>query len=139
MTKKKKISQEDNDTWTNYIKNPSDIVDKDFVQKKNKISNQRFEFDLHGYTLSAANEKAREVILLCVKKKINEILLITGKGIHSNIDKNIYASKNFSKLKYSVPDYIQSNIEISKFILSISNANKKDGGDGALIIKLKKL
>lgn len=139
MTKKKKISQEDNDTWTNYIKNPSDIVDKDFVQKKNKISNQRFEFDLHGYTLSAANEKAREVILLCVKKKINEILLITGKGIHSNIDKNIYASKNFSKLKYSVPDYIQSNIEISKFILSISNANKKDGGDGAIVVKLKNL
>ena len=139
MTKKTKISQEDNDTWTNYIKNPSDIVDKDFAQKKIKINNQRFEFDLHGYTLSAANEKVREIILLCVKKKINEILLITGKGIHSNIDKNIYASKNFSKLKYSVPDYIQSNMEISKYIFSISNANKKDGGDGAIVVKLKNL
>lgn len=139
MTKKTKISQEDNDTWKNYIKDPNDIIDKDFVRKKSFINHQRYKFDLHGYTLAAANAKAKEVIMLCVKKKLNEILLITGKGIHSNIDKNTYVSKNFSKLKYSVPDYIQSNVEISKYILSITNAEKKDGGDGAIVIKLKNL
>ena len=68
-----------------------------------------------------------------------EILLITGKGIHSNTDKDIYLSKDFSKLRYSIPDYIKSDLDLSKNIISISNADKVDGGDGAIIIKLKKL
>ena len=86
-----------------------------------------------------ANYKAKELILLCVKKNYKEILLITGKGIHSNTEKDIYVSKDLSKLKYSVPDYIMSDPELSKHIDSVSNADKKDGGDGAIIIKLKKL
>jgi Uncharacterized protein conserved in bacteria len=77
--------------------------------------------------------------LSCVKKNYNEILLITGKGIHSNTDKDVYVSKDLSKLKYSVPAYIQSELGLSKYIASISNADKIDGGDGAIIIKLKKL
>ena len=136
---KKKISQEDINTWKKYIKNPTDITDKEKNQKINNSINLRFKYDLHGFSLLKANEKTRELIMSCIKNNYKEILLITGKGIHSNIDKNIYASKNFSKLKYSVPDYIQSNIEISKFILSISNSNKKDGGDGAIVVKLKNL
>ena len=43
------------------------------------------------------------------------------------------------KLKYSVPEYIKSDLDLSKHIVSISNADKIDGGDGAIIIKLKKL
>jgi DNA-nicking Smr family endonuclease len=66
-------------------------------------------------------------------------LLITGKGIHSKIDGNVYASKDMSKLKYSIPDYINSKLEIKNKISSINTASKEDGGDGALIIKLKKL
>ena len=86
-----------------------------------------------------ANNKVKEIILLCVKENYKEILLITGKGIHSNTNKDVYVSKNLSKLKYSVPEYIQSNLDLSKYIASISNAGKTDGGDGAIIIKLKKL
>ena len=81
----------------------------------------------------------KEIILLCVKKNYKEILLITGKGIHSNTEKNVYASKDLSKLRYSVPEYIKSDLDLSKHIVSISNADKIDGGDGAIIIKLKKL
>ena len=34
---------------------------------------------------------------------------------------------------------MKSDLEIAKYVLSISNADKKDGGEGAIIIKLKKL
>ena len=64
-------------------------------------------------------------------------MLITGKGIHSDTEKNVYASKNLSKLRYSIPDYINSDEELSNKVAKISSAEKKDGGDGAIIIKLK--
>ena len=81
----------------------------------------------------------REIILTCVKKKFREILLITGKGLHSTTDNDTYVSKNFSKLKYSVPEFINSNNEINNFVLSITEASLKDGGAGAILIKLKNL
>ena len=139
MIKKKNISQEDIDTWKNYIKSPTDITDKDSIQNQNSSNHNRFKYDLHGFTLDEASEKVKEIILLCVKKNYKEILLVTGKGIHSNTENNVYASKDLSKLRYSVPEYIKSNLDLSKHIVSISNANKIDGGDGAIIIKLKKL
>ena len=139
MTKKKNISQEDINTWKDYIKNPTDIVDKDYVQKTNLSKGHRFRFDLHGFTLIDANHKVKEIILSCVKKNYKEILFITGKGIHSNTDKDVYISKDLSKLKYSVPEFIKSDLDLSKHILSVSNADLSDGGDGAIIIKLKRL
>ena len=139
MIKKKNISQEDINTWKNYIKSPTDIIDKDSIESENNSKNIRFKYDLHGFTLDKANEKVKEIILSCLKKNYKEILLVTGKGIHSNTEKNIYTSKDLSKLRYSVPEYIKSNSDLSKHIVSILNADKIDGGDGAIIIKLKKL
>jgi DNA-nicking Smr family endonuclease len=139
VIKKKNISQEDINTWKNYIKSPNDITDKNNIQNDSKSNHNRFKYDLHGFTLLEANEKVKEIILLCVKKNYKEILLVTGKGIHSNVEQDVYASRDLSKLKYSVPEYIKSNLDLSKHIVSISNADKTDGGDGAIIIKLKKL
>ena len=139
MIKRRNISQDDISAWENYTKNPTDIIDKDDIQTNKQLNLQRFRYDLHGFTLTEANKKVREIILSCSKKNFREILLITGKGIHSNTDKNIYASKDLSKLRYSVPDYIKSDKDLSKNIISITSADKKDGGDGAIIIKLKKL
>ena len=89
--------------------------------------------------MSEANQKVKEVVLSCLKKGYREILFITGKGIHSNTKNNIYISEDLSKLRFSVPEFIKSDIEISKFISSISSANKNDGGEGAIVVKLKKL
>jgi DNA-nicking Smr family endonuclease len=89
--------------------------------------------------LIEANESVKKIILSCIQDKYKEILLITGKGIHSNTEKDIYVSRDLSKLRYSIPEYIKSNQDLSKFILSIDRAEKKDGGDGAIIIKLKNL
>ena len=140
MIKKKDISKKDIEVWNNYIKDPQDIVDKDALnQKKNQPKRLRYEFDLHGYTLLEANNKVKKIILSSVEKNYEEILLVTGKGIHSNTEEDIYTSKDFSKLKYSVPEYLRSDPDLFKFIKSISSADKRDGGDGAIIIKLKKL
>ena len=137
MIKKKDLSQEDKQTWEDYINNPSDIYDKDENNFIKKTKKNRFIFDLHGLTLDKANNKVKDIILFCVENNYKEILLITGKGIHSMNDKDIYVSKDLGKLKYSVPEFINSNEELTKLIISINDASLKDGGEGALLIKLK--
>ena len=139
MIKKKGLSKEDITTWNNYIKNPKDISDKEKNFEKTKFNNARFIYDLHGYTLAEANRRVGELIFNCMEKDYKEILLITGKGIHSNTEKDVFASKDLSKLKYSAPNYINTHNELSKYVISINDAKKEDGGEGAIIIKLRKL
>jgi DNA-nicking Smr family endonuclease len=59
--------------------------------------------------------------------------------LHSNTDQNVYVSKDLSKLKFAVPEFIKSQKELSDKVVGIEQAIIKDGGEGALIIKLKKL
>ena len=139
MKKKEDLSNSDKAEWEKYLKNPKDIFDKELVQQKLFDPNSRFRFDLHGFTLLDANQKVQELIIHCQKKGFREILLITGKGLHSNTDKDTYVSKELSKLKFAVPEYINSQKELSDKIFSIEQASIKDGGEGAIIIKLKKL
>ena len=138
MIKKKDPSQEDKKTWEEYIKNPSDIYDKDQGVSNSIQRRERYKFDLHGFTLDEANNKVKEIIEYCVKNKFKELLLITGKGNHSTSDEDIYISKHLGKLKYSVPEFIKTS-ELKKFIISINDGEKKDGGQGAIIIKFKNL
>ncbi len=138
MIKKKDFNQEDKKIWEDYIKNPSDIYDKDRDISNNIQRRERYRFDLHGFTLDEANIKVKEIIEHCIKNKFKELLLITGKGIHSTNDGDTYTSKDLGKLKYSVPEFIKTS-ELKKLIISISDAEKKDGGEGAIIIKLKNL
>ena len=138
MIKKKDLSQKDKKTWEDYIKDPSDIFDKD---KNNQINfrKERFKFDLHGFSLDDANKKVREVLLFCVENKYKELLLITGKGLHSTNYEDVFISKDFGKLKYSVPEFIRSDIELNKVVISIKEADFQDGGEGSILIKLKNL
>ena len=139
MKKKEDIPEAEKKLWEEYTRDPKDLFDKELERKKSVKRVERYRFDLHGFTLHDANKKVRELIIYCQENNFREILLITGKGIHSNTDKDVYASKDLSKLKYSVPDYIKSNLNLSQYISSISDAKKKDGGEGAIIIKLKNL
>ena len=139
MIKKKDLSKKDIETWETYIKNPSDLYDKEKNNRENQERKERFRFDLHGHTLDEANQRVRDIIFLCVKQKYKEILFITGKGLHSTSDKDAYVSKDFSKLKYSVPDFIKSDDDLNKFVFSISDADTKDGGEGAILVKLRNL
>ena len=94
---------------------------------------------MHGFTLQEANEKVKEIIFSAADNQYKEVLLITGKGLHSNTDSDAYVSKDLSKLKFSVPEFINNNNDINKYISSISEAPIQDGGDGAILIKLKNL
>ena len=138
MPKKKSLSSEDIKRWKDYIKNPTDLFDKDLNNQINSKKKNRYRFDLHGFSLNDANIKVKEIIFSCIKNKYKEILLITGKGLHSTNDQNVYSAKDLGKLKYSVPEFINSDPELSVLVLSVKNAEAKDGGEGALIIKLKK-
>ena len=138
MIKKKDLSQKDKKVWENFIKDPFDIYDKDIKDQKSSRKD-RYKFDLHGFTLEDANKKVREILLSCIESKYKELLLITGKGIHSSNEKDAYVSKDYGKLKYSVPEFIKSNSDLNKLIISIHEADIKDGGEGAILIKLKNL
>ena len=138
MKKSKELSQDDKKTWEDYIKDPSDIYDKDKNNHKS-TRKERYKFDLHGFTLNEANKKVKEILIFCIKNKYKELLLITGKGLHSTSDKEAYISKDFGKLKFSVPEFIRSDLETNKLIVSINEAEVKDGGEGAILIKLKSL
>tara|TARA_B110000971_G_C19891436_1_gene445523 strand:+ start:535 stop:954 length:420 start_codon:yes stop_codon:yes gene_type:complete len=139
VKKEKNLSNTDKTQWEEYIKNPKDIFDKELENKRIFRPNYRFRFDLHGFTLLDANQKVRQLIIDCQEKDFKEILLITGKGLHSNTDKNTYVSKELSKLKFSVPEYINSQKDLLDKIFSIEQASISNGGEGAIIIKLKKL
>ena len=78
-------------------------------------------------------------MLSCVENKYKELLLITGKGMHSTNDNDAYVSKDFGKLKFSVPEFIKSDPDLNKLVISITEADIKDGGDGAILIKLRNL
>ena len=139
MIKKKNLSEEDKKIWEDYTKSPSDVYDKEKKSIASSLRKERYKFDLHGFTLDEANKKVREIILSCINNRYKEILLITGKGLHSTTENDTYVSKSLSKLKFSVPEFIGNNDELNKYIISITGAAKKDGGEGAILIKLKNL
>ena len=91
---------------------------------------------MHGFTLDEANKKVKEIILSSYEKNYKEILLITGKGLHSS-EEDVYKSTKLNKLKHSVPNFINSEPEILKLVLSINTPSEKEGGEGAILIKLK--
>lgn len=139
MKKKNDLSNLDKAQWEEYVNNPKDIYDKELQTKDSFNISYKFRFDLHGFTLEEANFKVRELIINCQEKGFKEILLITGKGLHSNTDQNAYVSKELSKLRYSVPEYINSQKDLIEKILGVKQAAVTDGGEGAIIIRLKKL
>ena len=138
MKKKDKNSNEDQKYWEEFLKDPRDIFDKDINLKTKVKKNLKLKFDFHGYNLADANKKVKSLILDCYKKGIMEVLLITGKGIHSNTYEDAYKSENYSKLKFSIPDYINSEPELMSKIIEINTAEKKSGGEGALLVRIKK-
>ena len=138
MKKKENISEADKEAWSKYIKNPNDLFDKDLKKNKTINRSKRYRTDFHGLTLSGANDKIRKIITDCFENGYSEILLITGKGLHSNSDEDVYVSKKLSKLKFSIPEFINSQNELLEKIISVNPAELKDGGEGAFVIKLKK-
>ena len=138
MIKKKDLSEKDKETWETYIKNPSDVYDKDKNNQKNQDRKERFRFDLHGHTLDEANQTVENFINKSFENNISKLIIVTGKGLHSDNSNDPYVSKNLSILKYSVPEFISNNKNLMKIIYEMKDANTEDGGSGAFYIFLKK-
>ena len=132
-----KISDKDKKDWENFLSSEEKLPDKDLKLKKKKY-NSINSIDLHGYTLEKANKSIQDFINKSYEQNINKLIVVTGKGIHSNNETNPYVSKDLSILKYSVPEFIKKNINLMKKISEIKNAEIEDGGSGAFYIYLKR-
>jgi len=133
----KKISDKDKKDWLDFLKSDEKLKNKDLDTNKNTSPNNKI-IDLHGFTLEEANKKIEKIINYAYEKDVSKVIVVTGKGIHSNVEKDPYVSKDLSILKFSVPDYIENNSELMKKILEIKDADKEDGGSGAFYIYLKR-
>jgi len=131
------ISEKDKKDWESFISSDEKLPNKDFKSSKQKTFKVR-SIDLHGYTLEEANKTIEEFIHKSFKEKINKLIVVTGKGLHSQNEKDPYVSKNLSILKYSVPEFIESNKSLMNIINEIKDASIEDGGSGAFYIFLKK-
>ena len=132
-----KISDKDKIDWENFLNSNEKLIDKDYKKKTNLTYSSR-TIDLHGYTLEQANIAIEKFIIKSFSEKINKLIVVTGKGIHSDNEKNPYVSKDLSILKYSVPEFISNNKILMEMIYDIQDAKIEDGGSGAFYIHLKK-
>ena len=139
MSKKDKLSEQDKKDWNDFLDNPLDFFKEENLEKEHFEGPKRFKFDLHGFSIENANKKVNEIINKCCQEGFSEILFITGKGLHSNIEDSVYVSKEYNQLKNTIPDFIKNSPDLNSKIIKITKANEKLGGGGALIIKLKKL
>ena len=132
-----KISDKDKKDWKNFLSSDEKLPNKDEKpSNKKKISIK--SFDLHGYSLDEANNKINDLIKDSYKKGVKKLIIVTGKGLHSQNEKDPYISKNLGILKYSVPEFIKNSDELMSLISQIKEAENEDGGSGAFYVYLKR-
>ena len=131
------ISNKDKKDWQKFINSNKKLPNKDLNYKK-EINKKIRSIDLHGYSLDEANKTIEIFITKAFSENINKLIVVTGKGLHSQNDKDPYVSKNLSILKYSIPEFISNNANLMSMINEMSDAKIEDGGGGAFYIFLKK-
>ena len=131
------ITEKDKKDWENFLSKKEKLHNKDIKIDKKIIFKTR-SIDLHGYNLEEANKSIEDFIIKSYQEKINKLIVVTGKGIHSQNEKDPYVSKDLSILKYSVPEFISNNKNLMKIIYEMKDAKIEDGGGGAFYIFLKK-
>jgi len=134
---KGKISDKDKKDWEDFLSKKENLPNKDNLEKNQKIKKIR-SLDLHGYSLDNANQAVENFIKKSYQEKVYKLIIVTGKGIHSDNEKDPYVSKDLSILKYSIPEFVKNNSELMSIISEINEANIEDGGSGAFYIYLKK-
>ncbi len=132
-----KISDKDKKDWQNFISSDEKLPDKDYKQSNQKVIKTK-SIDLHGYNLEEANETIEKFIHQSFIENVEKLIVVTGKGLHSQNEKDPYVSKKLSILKYSIPEFIKNNKSLMNIINEIREASIEDGGTGAFYINLKK-
>tara|TARA_B110000858_G_scaffold190424_1_gene238358 strand:- start:6 stop:521 length:516 start_codon:yes stop_codon:yes gene_type:complete len=137
LKKKVENPKEDKEAWENFLNSREKIPNKDFVNKKNIRHEKIKKIDLHGYTIEEANNAIEQFIQQSFDENVTKIIVITGKGLRSKNTENPYLSKDLSILKYSVPEFIEKNRNLTQLIIEATDAKIEDGGSGAFYIYLK--
>ena len=132
-----KISDKDKKDWNEFLLKTDHLPNKDNLEKKKKKKKTK-SLDLHGYSLDDANQVIEDFIKKSHEEKISKLIIVTGKGLHSDNEKNPYVSKDLGILKHSIPEFVKNNLELMKIISDIKEASIEDGGSGAFYIYLKK-
>ena len=134
----KKLSDKDLKDWNKFVKSKDNIDSKDELNEPLINKNiSTFVIDLHGYGLDQANKFVEKTINECFEKQISKINIITGKGMRSKSAEDPYKSSELSILKHSIPEFINTNIELMRKIKSIDNTDKKNLGSFNVYLKLK--
>ena len=131
------ISNKDKKDWEDFISSDEKLPNKDINLNRKLLSKKR-SIDLHGYTLEQANKTIEEFVKKSYLDGVNKLIVVTGKGLHSQNEKDPYVSKDLSILKYSVPEFLSTNKSLINIIYEIKDAKIEDGGAGAFYIFLKK-
>ena len=130
-----KIEKKDCINKTNKISNKIEFIDSlntGGISKKAlknlKSGNFRIQskLDLHGFKLSDAEKRFYDFINRNFEQSNRNLLVITGKGHYGN-----------GKIRKDIHTWIYKS-SLSKFIIFYSYASPKDGGEGALYIRLRK-
>ena len=131
------ISKKDKKDWEDFISSDERLPNKDINLNRKLLSKKR-SIDLHGYTLEQANKVIEEFVKKSYLDGVNKLIVVTGKGLHSQNEKDPYVSKDLSILKYSVPEFLSTNKSLMNIIYEIKDAKIEDGGAGAFYIYLRK-
>ncbi len=135
---KKKLSKKDKKDWEIFINSKEKIQNKDLSILKKRNENLYRVIDLHGLSLEEANKIINDFIEKCYLDGIDKINIITGKGSRSKNKDDPYQSVKLGILKYSIPDYIKSNINLMKKIKEIDYNSIDNPNEGSFNIFLKK-
>ncbi len=112
------------------------VVDKDgsVAESKRRIKKgsrkrrkPRKTVNLHGLTSLEASVRIRIALEECRNKGIHEMLIIHGKGIHSDLETG-------PVLKTMVKNML--TVELCMEVRSFYSAAQNDGGDGATVVNL---
>ena len=119
------ISKKDKQDWEDFISSKEKLPNKDIKFSK-KVSLKIRSIDLHGYTLEQANKTIEGFIKKSYQEGANKLIVVTGKGLHSQNEKDPYVSKDLSILKYSIPEFISTNKSLMNIIYEIKDAKIED-------------
>ena len=138
MKKKYNASFKDKKDWINFTRQINNIRSKEVdLFQENVQTNKVPKLDLHGFSLEESNKKVKKFIIESSNRGYKKLIVITGKGLRSKSYSNPYISEKLNILRNSVPAFIKDDEDLKSQVSKVSEADIKDGGEGAIYIFLK--
>jgi len=105
--------------------------------KRGQISVDK-KIDFHGMSLINAEQLFIETIKNCYDKKLRCLLFVTGKGILNKFSDQKHGTRlYYGKIRNGFLDWVKDE-SLKKYILSVEQAGKVHGADGAFFVYLRK-